>query len=99
MQLLLLIINFIYGFIIFFATIINYYFIKNETRLVKFLLTTLFTLDFTILYLIIVYKINYGIFHFYYLLAFLLGYYFAYNTKKYVKITTIKKKSIDIDKP
>lgn len=82
MQLLMIGVNFFYGLIIFLATIINYYFIKNETILVKILLTILFTLDFTILYLIIVYKINYGIFHLYYLFAFSGGFYLGYFLKK-----------------
>ena len=95
MQLSLLGINFIYGMFIFGITIINYYFIKNETILVKLLVTSLFTIDFTIIYLILIYKVNFGIFHFYYLLAFSGGYYLAFIIKSHVKIMTIAKKMID----
>ena len=84
MQLSLLGINFIYGFFVFIAVIINYFFIKNETILVKVLLTSLFFIDLTIIYLIIIYKINFGIFHLYYLLAFGAGFYLAYLIKKRV---------------
>lgn len=95
-QLVMLGVNFIYGFLIFFVAIINYSFVKNETIIVKLLLTLLFALDFSILYLIIVYKINCGIFHFYYLIAFAAGFLLAYFIKKHVKIMTIKEKIIDI---
>ena len=98
MQLLMICVNFVYGIIIFFVTVLNYFFIKNETILVKILLTILFVVDFTILYLIIIYKINYGIFHIYYLISFVLGFYLAYLCKKRVKVVTIKEKIIDIKK-
>lgn len=95
MQLLLIGVNYIYGVLIFFITIINYFFVKNETVLVKLLLTLLFALDFTILYLIIIYKINYGIFHIYYLVSFAFGFYSGFFIKKRVKLLTIIQKVID----
>lgn len=95
MQLAMLSINLVYGFIVFWVVILNYFFIKNETILVKVLLTSLFSLDFTILYLILIYKINNGIFHLYYLLAFGIGFYLGYKLKSCVKILTIKQKLID----
>ena len=94
-QLYLLGVNFFYGFLIFIITVINHYFIKNETVIVKCLLTLLFAIDFTILYLILIYKINYGMFHLYYLFAFGGGYYLAYVLKKHVKIVPMFKKIID----
>jgi len=98
LQLFLVIFNFFYGNLSFLLFILNYFFIKNETLLVKVLLTMLFSIDLTIIYLIIIYKINYGIFHIYYLLSFLLGFYLAYFVKKHVKFLTIKQKLIDIKK-
>lgn len=95
MQLLLLGVNFLYGALVFIGTWINYYFIKNETILVKILLTSLFAIDFTILYLVLIYKINYGIFNYYYFISFSLGFYFSFLIKKRVNITTIAKCVID----
>ena len=85
MQLLLLLINFFYGQLVFCSMLLNYFFIKKEPIIVKILLTSLFTIDITILYLIIIYKINYGIFHYYYLFSFGIGFYFAYFFKKKCK--------------
>ena len=88
--------NFIYGFIIYYAVIINYLFIKNEVLIVKLLITSLFLIDFTIIYLMIIYKLNYGMFHIYYLIAFVLGYILSLKIKKSVKLVKTKKLSIDI---
>ncbi|MBR4230768.1 MAG: hypothetical protein IKR74_01250 [Bacilli bacterium] len=88
--------NFIYGFTIYYAVIINYLFIKNEVLIVKLLITSLFLIDFTIIYLMIIYKLNYGMFHIYYLIAFVLGYILSLKIKKSVKLVKTKKLSIDI---
>ncbi len=88
--------NFIYGFIIYYAVIINYYLIKNEVLIVKLLITFLFLIDFTAIYLIIIYKLNYGMFHIYYVIAFVLGYILSIKVKKSVKRVKTKRLSIDI---
>ena len=90
--------NFIYGFIIYYVIIINYYFIKNEVLILKLLISFLFLIDFTAVYLIIIYKLNYGVFSFYYLITFVLGYILSIKIKKYVNQVIIKKKTIDIEK-
>jgi len=91
----MLVINFSYGLMVFGVCIINYFFIKNEVPIVKFLLTLIFALDFSILYLIIIYKLNFGMFNYYYLLAFTAGFYSGYIIKKHVNMTTIVKRIID----
>ena len=81
LQLLALLINFLYGFILFFLSYINYLFIKKEPVLVKILITVVFMLDYTFVYLVIFYRLTSGIFHIFYLFLFILGYYTAYKFK------------------
>lgn len=95
LQLLTIVINVIYGFILFFITYLNYLFIKDEPVIVKILITLVFMLDYTFIYLIIFYKLTSGIFHIYYLPAFMLGYYIAYKLKWHVKVLSKIKELID----
>ena len=81
LQLKALLINFIYGFILFFLSYINYIFIKKEAPIVKVLITLLFMFDYAIVYLIIFYNLTSGIFHIFYLFLFILGYYVGYVVK------------------
>ena len=95
LQLLMLCINYIYGFCFFYIILINYNFIKNEVLLLRIIITVLCIMDITILYLIIVYKFTYGVFHIYYLITFILGYMNAISVKKHVKLTINVQKLID----
>lgn len=90
--------NFVFGFIIYYAVILNYLFIKNEVLILKILISFLFLIDFTVLYIIIIYKLNYGLFHIYYIIVFVLGYILSITVKNHVKIMIMKKKTIDIKK-
>lgn len=95
LQLLLLLFNFFYGFIICIVASINYKLIKNEVKILKVLITLLASLDFTFLYLVCIFKINSGIFHIYYLLSFSLGFVFCKYVKNRVKFLAFLKKIID----
>lgn len=97
-QLLALLINFIFGFIMFYINVINYKFIKEETLVFKVLISLIFMIDYTIIYLLIFYKCFSGVLHPYYFLTFSLGYFFGYTLKLHVKMTSIVKKYIDFIK-
>ena len=77
-QLLALSFNFIYGILIFFATLLNYLITKNEVVFIKTIVTIVLVLDSSFLYLWAIYRLNYGVFHIYYLLVFLIGFYIGY---------------------
>jgi hypothetical protein len=94
-QIIALLFNFLYGVIFYYVVLINYHFIKKEVVLLKIIITLLFLFDFTCLYLIMMYKINYGSFHIYYLLMFVLGYLSSLSVKNRVKKTHIYQKLID----
>lgn len=73
-QLILLVISFCYGIIFYFLTKFNIFLIKNLSIFVKFLITFIFIIDMVLVYIFLVYKINSGIFHFYFLLAMIVGF-------------------------
>ena len=95
LQLISLFFNLIYGFIIYYVAIFNYWFIRNETRFLKLLITCVFMFDFTFIYLVLIYKINSGYFHIYYLLMFSIGFILAIYVKKHVNLTKFLKKLFD----
>ena len=94
-QLLLIVFNFLYGIITLIGIYLNYLFIRNESLLIKILVSLLFALDYSFFYLVIIYKINYGIFHLGYLVFFVFGMIFAFCVKKRVKKTKCILKIID----
>ncbi len=79
--LLILFINFIYGVIFFYLSMINYRLFFKDQALIKLLMFLLFTIDNVFVYLVIIYKLNYGIFHIYYLFCFIGGFLIANYTK------------------
>lgn len=94
--LLILFINFIYGIVFFYLAILNYKFFFKDQALIKILMFMLFTIDNVFIYLVIIYKLNYGIFHIYYLFCFVGGFLLANYLKNKMlnlcKILTKKKK-------
>lgn len=83
-QLYALLINFVYGVLVSFSTVISYKIIKNEAKLARFLFLSILALDLVLIYLYVMYNIFNGYFHIYYLLAFSLGFIFFNYVKKIV---------------
>lgn len=88
-QLKSFIISYIYGIIIY--NIIKYYFNINFkcNKYIKSFITIIFTLDIFIIYTCILYKINGGYLHLYFILIFILG---IINGKPISKISVKYKK-------
>ncbi len=87
--LLILFINFIYGIVFFYLSILNYKLFFKDQALIKLIMFILFTIDNVFIYLIIIYKLNYGIFHIYYLFCFIMGFLLA-NYIKYKMLNLCK---------
>lgn len=89
-QLLSFLASFIYGIFFCISNNLNKKLIKNEKIIFQYINTFLFIINITLLYIIIIYKINQGIFHIYFLITTLLGYIFTLfqinNIKKFVKL-------------
>ena len=74
-QLLTLSISFLYGFIFYYLFKINYIIIKHKKRFYQSLITILFMYNIVLIYIIIIFKINNGIFHLYFFIMIILGFY------------------------
>lgn len=73
-QIIVLTVSFFYGFIYYYLTKLNTYIIKNQKKIYRSLITTLFMYNIILLYIIIIYKINHGKFHPYFFITILIGY-------------------------
>lgn len=63
----------IYGFVFSLVVGLNYKYISGK-KLVSFILTFMLVLVFTLLFFIVLKRINYGVFHYYEILSILLGF-------------------------
>ena len=73
-QILTIVFSFIYGIIFYFLLEINYKYIYYGNKIYRIIVTLLFVLCNTIIYFIMLRKINYGIVHIYFLFCLLTGY-------------------------
>lgn len=84
-QLIIFLISFLYGFILANLSYLNYKFLQGKSNFFKLLFNLIFTLDVVFVYLVILYKINYGVFHVYFLGILSVGFLIGYKCIKYVK--------------
>ena len=84
-QIICIAISFLYGIFIKLLNILNDLILKKYNIYINIICNLIYTYFIVLLYIIIIYKINKGIFHIYFLLVFLLGYYFM---SRYVKFIT-----------
>ena len=74
LQLITFIISFIYGIIFSLLTIYNFNLIAKLKVIFKHLITFIYVLDMTIIYIIILYHLNKGYFHIYFIMTVFLGF-------------------------
>lgn len=91
-------VSFLYGLLFYLLTRFNYFILEKKNNIIKFLVTLVFIIDIVILYVYLLYKINNGYFHIYFIIVVIIGFgiinkfydKFKNTCKKYVK--KIKKK-------
>ncbi len=83
-QILCFIVSFIYGVFYNLISKLNYKIIENKNVFLKIVITSIFIFNSIILYLIILYKINFAIYHIYFLFILILGYIFSSRMCKYI---------------
>ncbi len=97
-QLISLSISFLYGILFYYLSTLNFKIINNLKNIIKNIITVIYVFDISIIYVILLYKINNGYFHIYFILILFLGYFVGYITnniylsKIYVKIKSKKLK-------
>ena len=74
LQLLSLGASFLYGFIFCYLIKLNYKLIKNQKKFYQSLITILFMYNIVLIYIIIIFKLNNGIFHLYFFIMITLGF-------------------------
>lgn len=82
LQIICLIFSFLYGMAYYFSSLFNKYIIEKTKNIYKVIITFIFVLNLVIIYLIVLYKINNGIFHVYFLLFFLLGFFISVKIRQ-----------------
>lgn len=89
-QILVFSFSFLFGFCFYITSKLNKFLIHDKNSFIKLFITFIFVLNHVLIYLIVLYKINYGIFHFYFLVMLILGYLFSvYICKKRNKIVVL----------
>lgn len=81
LQLYSFLVSFFYGIIFFALTRFNFYIIEQLNKYLKLIITFIFTMDMVIIYSIIIYKINNGYLHIYFIAMVLIGFFVGYLVK------------------
>ncbi len=84
-QIYTLLFSFVFGIIFGFLVRINYFFLNHSNRIIKVLFTISFVTLFTLIYFIILEKLNSGIIHIYYFIMLILGFCLEQFIEKRIK--------------
>lgn len=84
-QLILFLVSFFLGFIFYAFSHFIYILVHKKQKIYQFWINLIFVLDFDFLYLLILYKVSFGMFHIYFLLVFILGFFVSSKCIIYVK--------------
>lgn len=75
MQLLSFLLSFLFGICFYLVTILNFKLIQNFKRYIQHLLTFIYVIDMVIIYIIVIYNLNKGYFHIYFITMVFLGFF------------------------
>ena len=95
-QLITLGVSYFYGFLFYYIYKINYKIIQNQKKFYQSLITILLMYNIVLIYIIIIFKINNGIFHPYFFIMIALGFYT--NNKIIKKMSSNEKYRLFIEK-
>jgi len=74
LQLLSFFVSFIFGIFFCFITILNFKLIEKFKKFIQHIITFIYVIDVTIIYIIIMYHLNKGYFHIYFIMMVFVGY-------------------------
>lgn len=78
LQLISFLVSFLYGIFFYFLTSLNFHLIKDLKLYLKHILTFIYVIDMTIIYIIIFYHLNKGYFHIYFILMVFVGFFIGF---------------------
>ncbi len=82
-QLISLIFSFFYGIFFYITGYFNYNLLKKSNLVLQYIISFFYALDVALLYILLMYKINYGVIHIYFVGILVIGYIFGIvNVKK-----------------
>lgn len=85
LQILSLLFSFVFGIIFSICTNINYRFLFCKNKIFKIIITIIYIIDASLLYFLILKRINNGIIHSYFLIAIFIGFLIGHiNLNKYI---------------
>ena len=93
LQIISFIVSFIFGILFYCLTVINFKLLKNFKVIFQHILTFIYCLDMTIIYIIIFYHLNNGYFHIYFIFMVFLGFFvgFIFHKRNVGKIYVKKR--------
>ena len=99
LQIKTILFSFLYGVFFYITAKYNLIIIKNLNTLKKYIISLVYVIDLVLLYIYLIYKLNNGIFHIYFVISILIGFYIT--SKRYknsvnkckVFLKRVKKKS------
>ena len=84
-QIYTLLFSFVFGSLFGLLVRINYFFLNHSNKFIKILFTVVFVTIFTLIYFIILEKLNSGIIHIYYFIMLILGFCLEQFIEKKIK--------------
>jgi hypothetical protein len=94
-QLISFLFSFLFGIFFYLTSFINYKIVDKYNIIFRYLITLTYILDISLLYILMMYKINYGIIHIYFVIVLFIGYFVGVvYCKKIRKICKIKRKKL-----
>ena len=79
--------SFVFGFLIFFCTQFHFSVCSKLSIFMQYLYTFIYMIDIALLYVLLLYHINNGVVHVYFLIVFGIGFFSALFLQKNVKLT------------
>ena len=81
-QLISLLVSYVFGIVFYFTSLLNYKIIKNYNKIFKYVTTFLYMLNIAIIYICLLFKVNNGNIHPYFIIMVLLGFLLGVKIKK-----------------
>ncbi len=82
-QIICLTMSFLFGNVYYLLCLLNKHLLEKSNLIIKTIVTILLSVNSVVIYYIILYKINYGIFHIYFIIFIVLGYITQYFICKF----------------
>lgn len=95
LQLISFLVSFLFGIFFYFTSLFNHKIIKKHSIVLQYLITFVYILDISLLYILLMYKVNYGVIHIYFIGMLFLGFAFGFvYCKKLRKFCKVKKNKL-----